>query len=189
MLIIGDIIVSEVLLERKFVCNLQACKGACCVEGDDGAPVKASEEDAIGQNLEAILPFLSEEAREIIRQRGVLHKSKKGLRTNLMKSGACIFVVRDPNGVAVCGIEKAWEEGKSGFRKPLSCHLYPARETPLENATALNYEEWEICRAACTLGEELAVPVYRFLKDALIRAYGEEFYRALEGYARSKKED
>ncbi len=189
MLIIGDIIVSDVLLERKFVCNLQACKGACCVEGDDGAPVKTSEEEAIRRNLENILPCLSKEGQEIIRQRGVVHKSKKGLRTNLMKSGACAFVVRDENGVAGCGIEKAWEEGKSDFRKPLSCHLYPARETPLEEATALNYEEWDICQAACTLGEELSVPVYRFLKEALIRAYGEDFYRALEGYALRDRED
>lgn len=188
MLIIGDIIVSDVLLERKFVCNLQACKGACCVEGDDGAPVKASEEDAIRRNLDSILPYLSKEGQEIIEQQGVVHKSKKGLRTNLMKSGACAFVIRDANGVACCGIEKAWEEGNSDFRKPISCHLYPARETPLEEATALNYEEWDICHAACTLGKELGVPVYRFLKEALIRAYGEDFYRALDGYAARERE-
>jgi len=189
MLIIGDIIVSDVLLEKKFICNLTACKGACCVEGDDGAPIKPSEEEAIQRNLISILPYLSDEGKGIIREEGVVHKSKKGLRTQLMKSGDCIFVVKDQNGVVGCGIEKAWQEGKSDIRKPLSCHLYPARETALENATALNYEEWDICHAACTLGEELGVPVYRFLKDALIRAYGEDFYRALEGYAKSIPDD
>ncbi len=187
MIIIGDVIVSEVLLERKFVCDLNACKGACCVEGDEGAPVREEEVEEIKNNIPGILSLLDPDAIRTIEENGPVHQTSRGLRTTLRKDGACVFTVFDEKGIATCGIEKAWSEGRSNFRKPLSCHLYPARETPLEGAVALNYEEWEICSPACQLGEALKIPVYRFLKEALIRAYGEEFYKALDGYAQKSE--
>lgn len=183
MLIIGDVIVSEVLLERAFVCNLSACKGACCVEGDEGAPVEEDELGALERNYQKVKPYLTQEGIEQIEQNGKTAQRKQGYRTTLRKDGACAYVNFDEQGVAYCGIEKAWQEGNSDFRKPISCHLYPARTKQLDGAEALNYEEWEICDPACKLGDELQVPVFKFLKDALIRRYGVEFYEALEAYA------
>lgn len=180
MLLIDDIWVTDAVLERKFVCDLTTCKGACCVAGEHGAPLEPAERAQLEEDINQIKPYLTDEGRKAIDQKGVAYEIKDGLRTTLREDAACAFVTFDKNGTAKCGIEQAYEEGVTTFRKPISCHLYPIRVQKLKEGEALNYNEWEICHGACLLGEALKVPVYRFLRDALIRKYGEEFYQALE---------
>lgn len=184
MLIIDEKLVSDEIFTSKFVCNLDACKGACCWEGDYGAPLEDEEIKILEEILPEVKPYLSIESLEAIEKLGVAtwFEDCKEYGTSLLDNGACVFLTFEKNGMAKCGIEKAWEEGKVGFKKPISCHLYPIRVNKIKNLEfeALNYDEWDICSAACSLGESLKVPVFRFLKDALIRRYGEEFYNALE---------
>jgi Protein of unknown function (DUF3109) len=184
MLIIEKVIVSDAVLEEQFVCNLHACKGACCVEGDEGAPLSEEEAGILEKAYEKVKPFLTAESLKTIKTSGLYKKTPKGLRTNLMKSGACVFVQKE-NEIAKCGIEMAWQAGEITFRKPVSCHLYPVRVQSLADGfTAVNYEEWEICKPACELGKSLKTPVFRFLKEALIRKFGTDFYEALEQAAK-----
>ncbi len=185
MFLIQEILVSSEIFKRKFVCNLDKCKGACCWEGDYGAPVSDHEIPLIKASLEEVYNLLEEENKIRIKETNgvVFDQSIKGNVTPLMRDGSCAFLFKDANGTATCSFEKVHTNGKSDFKKPLSCHLYPIRvnkndETGFE---ALNYDEWDICNAACKLGEELSVPVFRFVKEALIRAYGIEFYEELEG--------
>lgn len=180
MIEIGNTIVSQDILSEEFVCNLSKCKGACCVEGDAGAPV--SEEEA--RQLEEIFPhiksFLRPEGVKAIEEQGTSIKDWDGEQvTPLVKGKECAYVIFDSNGITKCGIEKAWEQGATDFRKPISCHLYPVRITPYRNFDAVNYHRWDICSPACSLGRELKVPVYKFLKDSLVRKYGEAWYNEL----------
>lgn len=180
MLIIDNIIVSHALIKRTFVCNLTACKGACCIEGDQGAPLNEDELPVLDALQDAIAPFITDEGKKALREQGPYTDDVDGYHTTLREDGACAYVNFDEKGIAYCGIEKAYNAGKVNFKKPLSCHLYPIRVQPLHEGAALNYSEWDICDPACKLGEALQVPVYQFLKDALIRAYGEDWYAALE---------
>ena len=180
MLIVDDKLVSEELFDKQFVCDLNACKGVCCVEGDAGAPVTDEEADKLEEELENIRPFLRKEGLEAISKEGVFTIDSDGdMVTPLVEGKECAYVVFEENGLASCGIEKAWKAGKTDFRKPISCHLYPVRTAKVSEYTALNYHKWGICSAACTLGEHLKVPVYVFVKDALVRAYGESWYEEL----------
>jgi hypothetical protein len=184
MYLIKEILVSAEVFNRKFICNLDKCKGACCWEGDFGAPVEDDEQDQILQSLDAVKPYLSEANIQKINENGAFHYDGEygGHVTSLMDDGSCAFLFKDKLGHAVCSFERAFQEGKSTFRKPISCHLYPLRvkKNALSGFEAINYDEWDICSPACTLGEEMSMPVFRFTKDALIRAYGEEFYNELE---------
>jgi len=184
MYIIDNKIVSAELFSRKFICNLSKCKGACCWEGDFGAPVTDEEDRTIKANLSTVQSLLSDASNTIIEVQGhTTYNSQIGGKvTPLHPDGACVYLVKGDDGVSNCAFEMAYNEGLSTFRKPISCHLYPIRIT--ENAEtkfeALNYDEWDICSAACQLGEEQRMPVFRFLKEAIIRKYGTEFYDQME---------
>lgn len=178
---INDKLISTEIFERKFICDLKSCKGACCVEGDAGAPVTLQEIEEIQQSLEGIKPFMRPDGIEAIEKEGLSYKDSlyEDVIT-LINGGACAFSYFDEKGTALCAIEKANQEGSSSIKKPLSCHLYPIRITKRSLFQMVNYHEWDICGAACVLGERVGMPVYKFLKESLIRAYGEEFYLELE---------
>jgi hypothetical protein len=181
MLQIGNTLVSLDLLEQHFVCDLSRCKGACCVEGDSGAPLEEEELEALEQNLDAIAALLPDENRKELERQGLYLRDADGDWTTPLMGGhrECVYTIFE-NGVAQCGIEKAWQQGTSTFRKPVSCHLYPVRINKLNHAEAVNYHRWSICSPACRLGDKLQVPLYVFLKEALIRKYGPEWYEELE---------
>ncbi len=174
--------VSDEVVTEHFVCDLEKCKGGCCVEGDCGAPLTNSEVAILQEEYNNFLPYLNPQfVREIDKQGIYVQDAKHGNVTPTINGGICVYGLIEPGGVVMCGIEKAWREGKTTFRKPISCHLYPIRVANSGGWEMLNYEpRKELCRAACKLGNRLKIPVYRFLKDALIRQYGDEFYEALE---------
>ncbi len=184
MLIIQDILISDDIVEKKFLCNLNACKGACCVEGDFGAPLEDEEIEVLEKIYPKIKPFLTEEGKSVIEQKGVkaYYEEPKEYGTPLIDGKACAFINFNSEGIAICGIEQAYNQGEINFKKPISCHLYPIRIEKNDSAgfEALNYDKWDICNPACSLGNEKQLPVYRFLKDAIIRKYGEDFYEELE---------
>lgn len=184
MYIIQEKLVSDEVFTQKFVCNLNACKGACCWEGDFGAPLEKEEVEILNDILPKVLPYLSDQSQERLLTKGVAtwYREANEDGTTLMDDGACAFLTYEMNGVAKCGIEKAYEAGDINFKKPISCHLYPIRVNKVEGVDfeALNYDEWDICSAACDLGEALKVPVFQFVKEALIRNYGEDFYEEME---------
>jgi hypothetical protein len=178
---IEDKIVSTQIFERQFVCDLSACKGACCIEGNGGAPVTKEEVEIIEGHLDKILPFMRPEGIEAIVAQGVVYKDDDfEPATTLVNGKECAFVYFDQTNTAKCAIEKAHREGQIDFIKPISCHLYPIRTKKFDQYTALNYEKWDICEPACACGEQLDVPVYKFLKEPLIRAFGQDFYKELE---------
>ena len=181
MIELDDKLISEEIFTNQFVCNLSACKGACCIEGDAGAPLELNEKDLIEKNLEKIMPFMRQEGIEKVKKEGVSYTDFDGEQvTSLVNNKECTFVFFDENNTAKCAIEKSYREGKIEFNKPISCHLYPIRIKKLKYYDALDYNRWEICSPACSLGEELKVPVYKFLKEPLITKYGLEFYKKLE---------
>lgn len=177
---IDDKILSTELFERKFVCDLNACKGACCVEGDAGAPLTLEEVDILEEIYEDVKPYMRQEGIAAVEEEGVFYMDMTNEPATTLVNGAeCAFVYFDDQGITKCAIEKAYLEGKTTWKKPISCHLYPIRVKDLGDSIALNYDEWPICKPACACGEKLDVPVFRFLKEPLIRAYGEEFYNDL----------
>lgn len=180
MIQINNVLVSDEIAEKKFVCNLNACKGGCCVKGDEGAPLEITELSVMEDIYGEVKDYITPEGRETIEKKGKYEKTITGYRTPLKKDGACVYVNFESNNIAYCGIERAHEEGKIEFQKPISCHLYPARVSRFSEFEAINYNEWDICDPACKLGDDLDVPVYEFLKIGLIRRFGKEFYRALE---------
>lgn len=188
MLVIQDVLICEDLISEQFVCNLKACKGACCWEGDFGAPLEKAELDILEKIFDQVRPYLSDEGLEVIQQEGFFsyYEENKEYGTPLLQGGACAYMTYDSNGQAKCGIEMAYEDGKIDFKKPVSCHLYPVRvkENPKLGFHAMNYDRWDICSAACTLGKQLQVPVYQFVKDAIIRKYGAAFYEELAAAAK-----
>lgn len=192
MIIIDEKLISEDIMDVEFACNLSACKGACCVEGDEGAILEASELPI----LEAIYPkvkdLITQEGREAVEKQGYHIVNQEGeLKTPLINNGPCAYVYYD-QGVALCGIEKAFREGRIDWPKPVSCHLYPIRINKVGEYDALNYEKWSICSPACKHGKKLHIPVFRFVKDAIIRKYGAAFYEALEAtytYRESKESE
>ena len=187
MIIVQDKLVSEDLVQEQFICNLQKCKGACCWEGDSGAPLEHTELKILDKIYPKVRPFLTEEGQKVIDTEGCyIQDAEDGTYgTSLVNNGPCAFMTKDVNGVAQCGIEQAWRAGEVEFRKPISCHLYPIRVSKNEIAgfEALNYDRWDICSAACSLGAEYQMPVYQFLKEAIIRKYGTEFYEELDAAA------
>lgn len=187
MLVVRNTVLSDDIIEKAFVCDLQKCKGACCVEGDAGAPLEEDELAILETIYEDVAPFLTEEGRREIEKRGVYVKDRDGdYTTPTLHGRECAYAIYDKKGMLQCGIELAWKAGKIDFKKPISCHLYPIRIDRYDHYDALNYHRWHICSAACTLGEKLEVPVYQFLKDALIRKYGEDWFNELEEQVRER---
>ncbi len=187
MIIIRDTIVSEELIGNFFVCDLEKCKGACCVEGDLGAPLEEDELRPIRNALKRIEPYLSREGIEQIRKQGHYIKDSDGdYSTPTIHGKECVYSTYDKNGILRCGFELAWKDGKSDFRKPVSCHLYPVRITKSEVNSHVNYHQWHICSPACTLGKSMKIPLYVFVKEALIRKYGEEWYHELDLIAKTR---
>lgn len=180
MIAINDTLNTDDLGKVCFVCNLQVCKGACCVEGDAGAPLDESEISVLEDNMDYIKPFMRDEGVDVIEKSGVFDYDAHGhLVTPLVNDVECAFVTFTDDGIAVCAIEKAWEAGKSKFRKPVSCHLYPVRISRYLEFDAVNYHQWQICRPALEHGKKLKVPLYVFLKVPLIRKYGVKWYNEL----------
>ena len=178
---IEDKIISTEIFSQKFVCDLNACKGACCVEGDTGAPLTDDEVELIQNNFEKIKPFMTESGISEVEKNGISYLDEEQEPVTALLNGRdCAFVFKDEQGIAKCSIEKAYREKKIDFNKPISCHLYPIRVKKFGDYTALNYNRWKICEPACKCGEKLQVSVYRFLKEPLIRAFGETFYKELE---------
>lgn len=188
MIPIGKTLVSDEVISNRFVCDLKKCKGACCIEGESGAPLEKEELKLIEESYPAVKPFLTADGIKAIEEKGLYLIDDDGdfVTPLIGEGGACAFTVFE-NGIAACGIEKAYNEGKIPFRKPVSCHLYPVRITAYKNYDAVNYHEWEICSPACKLGKKLSVPVFRFVKDALIRKYGQAWYDELEQMVALKK--
>ena len=181
MIIHEQTLLSEDLFEKQFICDLNKCKGACCVEGEFGAPLTVDEIEILKKELPNILPYLTPQAQKELKARGVFEKDSEGdLVTTCLPTGECNFSYRDEKGVLSCGIEQAWKKGKTTFQKPISCHLYPIRISKVGHYDALNYHKWDICKPACALGKKNKMPVYKFLKGALIRKYGEAWYEELE---------
>ena len=193
MLIIDDTLISDDVIAEEFACNLRACRGACCHEGDYGAPLEPAERTALEQLYPLIAPFLTERGRRAI--------AEEGLYTYVAEedtwatpcvgpggAGACAYMVRTPEGFAACGMEVAYRAGATDFKKPVSCELYPVRvEADAEAGfEALNYDRWDICSAACAHGAAHRVPVFRFVRAAIERKWGEGFYEQLEAYYRQR---
>ena len=179
MIQVEDKIISMDVFEKQFVCDLNACKGACCVEGDSGAPLTVEEEKKLNTLYEKVKPYMREEGISEIKKRGVsVFDSEGELTTPLVNNRECAFVANE-NGISKCAIEKAYLDEKTDFKKPISCHLFPIRIKEYKDFDAVNYEELKICKPACKCGSELEVPVYAFLKEPLIRKYGEAWYKEL----------
>ncbi len=185
MIEIGKSVVSTDLVKEHFTCNLDVCKGACCVSGDSGAPLEEKEAAILEEIYPLIKPYLGEESRASIEKWGTaVIDFENELVTPLNNGKECAYTVFE-KGIAKCGIEKAFNDGVISFRKPVSCHLYPVRIKKYKNFDAVNYDRWDICSPATTLGNELKMPVYLFVKNALSRNYGEEWFNLLEVAARN----
>jgi hypothetical protein len=177
---IGKTLISSEIIEQKFVCDLNACKGACCVEGDSGAPLEPDEAKTLEKIYPIVKKYLSKDGIEVIEKLGkYVVDDDEDLVTPTLGNDECVYYYRK-DGITYCAIEKAFLNGEIAFKKPISCHLYPIRIKNYTEFEALNYDEQPICRAACVLGEQLQVPVYQFLKEPLVRKFGEEWYRDLE---------
>jgi hypothetical protein len=184
---LGKTIVSEDILQKDFVCNLSACKGACCVDGDAGAPLSEEETKIMGSIYPKVKPFLRKEGIAAIEAQGTWVVGSDGtLETPLINEKDCAYVIFDGK-TALCGIEQAYNQGEVDWKKPVSCHLYPIRVKDFSEFAAVNYDKWDICDPACSLGAELEVPVYKFVKEALVRKFGEDWYAELEKVATELK--
>lgn len=180
MIQIDDTLLSEDLFSKRFVCDLGACKGACCVEGDSGAPLEPEEVGLLEEALEDIKPYMRQEGIDRVEETGVFTIDIDGeFVTPLVNDEECAFVSFDRNGTAKCSIEQAHRDGKTDFLKPVSCHLYPIRVTQLKDSVALNYNYWPICDPARSCGAKLDVKVFKFLKEPITRKFGEEFFEKL----------
>jgi len=187
MIAINNILISDEVVKEQFVCDLGKCKGACCVDGDAGAPLEKEELQHINDVFEAVLPYLNAESKkEIDRQGRYVYDKEYGWVTPTIDSKICVYGIVDKQGIVKCGIEQAYLDGKVTWKKPISCHLFPIITKKSKRTTTeyVNYEPREDnCKAACALGKKLKVPVYQFLKEPLIRKFGQEFYEALDATA------
>lgn len=183
MIIIDDTLISDEIYTESFVCDLSACSGGCCVHGDAGAPLDKTEIKILADIFSAVKPYMRAEGIQAIEEGGThLEDSAGDYTTPLVNGQECVYVYFDENNIAKCAIEKAWEEGKVEFKKPISCHLYPIRITKYSTYDALNYHRWPICNCARVKGKSLKVKIYQFLKEPLIRKYGASWYEQLDEY-------
>lgn len=191
MIVIDNKLVSDEIVEEQFVCDLNKCKGGCCVDGDAGAPLSSEELLHLNEVYDAVLPYLDEENKnELLKQGKYVYDNEFGWVTPTIESKVCVYGITDEKGIVKCGIEQAYNDGKVNWKKPISCHLFPIRVKLSKNKKTeyVNYEPREdLCSAACNLGKKLKVPVYVFLKEALVRKYGTEFYETLDAAAKHVK--
>lgn len=182
MFLIQNTLVSLDVLEKEFCCNLDTCHGCCCIEGDAGAPLTDEEEQQLTTALPILQTEMTKEAQAVVEQQGVSYFDESGEKvTSIVNNKDCVFARVDKSGWCYCIIEKAYKAGKIGFNKPLSCHLYPIRLTHLSNGlTGVEYHRWDICHCARLLGKKLHIPIYQFLKEPLIRRFGQDWYDELE---------
>ncbi|MDR2125424.1 MAG: DUF3109 family protein [Prevotellaceae bacterium] len=181
MIDIDDKLLSSDLLTECFCCDYEYCGGVCCVHGDSGAPLDEKETEIIKKNLTEILPYMKPEGRNAIEQQGVAVIDNEGdMVTPLINGEECAFSIYDENANCFCSIERAYTDKKIDFRKPVSCHLYPIRVRKNSGTTMLNYDRWSICECARNKGKNKRIFVYEFLKEAIIRCFGNEFYTKLE---------
>ncbi|MCH7410372.1 DUF3109 family protein [Belliella sp. DSM 111904] len=181
MILVGNAVISDDIKDQFFVCDLEKCKGACCVEGDAGAPLEDEETQIIEEIYPIVKEYITQEGRDAIDRQGTWVIDKDGDKgtPTIGDNRECAYALYDEKGVLKCGIEQAYLDGKIAYKKPISCHLYPIRVKKYDGFEALNYDRWDICSAACVLGTQLGVPVYKFLKDALIRKFGADWYDEL----------
>ena len=193
MIAIDNILVSNEVVEEQFVCDLTKCKGGCCVDGDAGAPLEKSEIKSLEEVYDKVLPYLTPQAKqELERQGKYVYDKEFGWVTPTINSSICVYGITDSNGIVKCGIEQAYNDGKISWRKPISCHLFPIRIKQSRDGKTdfVNYEPREdLCSGGCKLGKKLKVPTYVFLRDALVRKYGAEFYETLEATAEHFKRE
>lgn len=191
MILIDDILISDEIISEQFVCDLDKCKGDCCVDGDAGAPLENEELKNLAEVYDQVQPYLTKEGISEIEKTGkYLYDQEFGWVTPTIANGMCAYGNVDKNGIVKCGIEEAYNDGKITWKKPISCHLFPIRIKKSKKGDLVNYEPREdLCSAACVLGKKLKVPVYQFLKEPIIRKYGEEFFEALEATAKHTEEN
>ncbi len=189
MIQIDDKIISTDIFAKRFVCNLSACKGDCCIEGESGAPLEDDEIQVMEDIYSIVKPYLTEKAIEEIEKQGKWVVDSDGDKvTPIINGRECVYTYYDKDGICKCAIDKAHQEGLIDFKKPISCHLYPIRITKYPDFEGLNYHNWAICHAARELGGQLGVPVYQFLKEPIIRKYGEAFYNEMVDVEKTLKE-
>lgn len=180
MFLIQNTLVSLDILEKDFCCNLDSCHGCCCIEGDAGAPISDEECREVEQILPILLPDMTPEARAVVQQQGISYLDPSGERvTSIVNDKDCVFARTDHNGWCYCLIEKAFNAGKITFKKPISCHLYPVRLTQVGDRVGVEYHRWDICHCARVLGKKNHIRLYEFLKEPLIRRFGQEWYDEL----------
>jgi len=187
MIVIQDTIISPDLVDTFFCCNPAQCLGMCCIEGESGAPVEAEEIERLEEVLPLIKNDLTDEALQVIEQQGVAYIDADGdFVTSIVNGKDCVFACRENDKICRCAIEKAYRAGKTDFFKPVSCHLYPVRVTQYSGYRAVNLHRWSVCDSARTNGVLQGIRAFRFLKEPLVRKFGEEWYKELEGYADGK---
>ena len=185
MIAIENVLISDEVIESQFVCDLSKCKGGCCEDGDAGAPLTKEELDFVNGSYEIIKPYMTREGLAVTEKNGRYEYDREfGWVTPTIGGKMCAYGIRDKKGIIMCAFEQAYNDGKTAWKKPISCHLYPIKIKKTREYEMLNYEPREsMCSPACALGKKLKVPTYVFLKDALIRKFGEKFYKALEQVA------
>ena len=189
MLEIGKTLISLDVIRKKFCCDLSACAGACCVKGDSGAPLNDEETEILEQVYPSVRKFMREEGINTVERQGLYVIDSDGETvTPLINKGECAYVVFE-NGIALCAIEMAHKAGLTHWKKPLSCHLYPVRIKHYKHYDAVNFDSWDICSPAHVKGRELGLPVYVFVREALERAYGAEWFEQLDYAARNLEVD
>ena len=180
MLQIDDTIISMDVIEKHFICDLCKCKGQCCVDGESGAPLEKDENENINEILPIIWDELSPKAQDLIKEQGISYEDYDGeLVTSIINGQECVFTYFDEDGVCKCVIDKAYREGRISIQKPISCHLYPIRLQKYREFTAVNYHNWSVCKPALKLGKKEGVALYQFLKEPLVRKFGEVWYEDL----------
>lgn len=194
MIAIDNKLISDLVIEEQFVCDLNKCKGGCCEDGDAGAPLEVKELEELIAHYEVIKPYLTKEGIKEIEKNGKYrYDVEYGWVTPTIEGGICAYGYKDAQGIIKCGIEQAYNDGKLQWKKPVSCHLFPIRIQKSKQDPDLEYVNYEprqdLCKAACKLGKQLKVPVYIFLKDSIIRKYGEEFYETLKATAEHLEEN
>lgn len=183
-------IISLDIFNEHFMCDLGKCKGICCVEGNAGAPLDEDETGILEREYEAYKPYMKGEGIEAVEKDGFAVLDEEGdLTTPLINNAECAYSFEE-DGITLCAVEKAWKEGRTTFRKPISCHLYPIRVSKFRNGTyGLNYHRWDVCVPAVHCGKKTGIPVYKALKEPLVRCFGKDFYNALEEVEKFIKEE
>jgi hypothetical protein len=193
MIIIDQVLVSDQVVEEQFVCDLSKCKGGCCEDGDAGAPLENKEKEYVKDFFEIVKPYMTKEGIKEIKQVGpYLYDREFGWVTPTIDGKICAYGYKDKEGIIKCAFEQAYNDGKIPWKKPISCHLFPIKLSKSKSDPGIEYMNYEpredLCKAACSLGKKLKVPAYVFLKDSIIRKYGETFYETLDATAAHLKE-